>query len=340
MNNFTEAEKQIITVLSWFRTRYALFLNLDINRRADRKNLEDFGNIWIGNFKCNWQSAFSALVKKEILVCAQGEYQFTAEGERIKQQIEAKTPFFKYEYDHFFDSEKKSHAHSLFCKQVYGKDLAQHGLIDMKELSILIDKLNTQQPKTIADVGCGNGKITEYLSQQIQAHITGIDISHQGIKLANERTEGNNALLFKEGNLNNIDFVNAYDAILFLDTLYYADDLQDTIEKAMNGLTKNGHLYVYFSQWIMDTAFTDTLKPNNTHLAKVLANLGLNYAFTDLSISGINHWKKKLKTLVAMKTDFANEDNIDLWDYRYREAYRYANWGDHKYTRYLYDVKN
>lgn len=39
-----------------------------------------------------------------------------------------------------------------------------------------------------------------------------------------------------------------------------------------------------------------------------------------------------------MKSDFEAEDSLDLWEYRYTEAKRYANWGDDKYARYLYEI--
>lgn len=338
MIDLTEAENQIISALSWFRTRYALFLNLDLERKADKKSIETFGKVWIGNFKCDWTGSFDSLVEKGILSFSQDQYQFTTKGELIRSEIESKTPFFKYEYDHFFNSEKDSSAHSEFCKRVYGIDLSQHGLIDIEELSILIDKLNILQAKNIADIGCGNGRITEYIAKKIPAEFTGFDISREGIESAIIRTKGNTSLRFKEGNLNNLAFNHKYDAILFLDTLYYADDLKSSIQASMDGLTENGHLFAYFSQWIMDVAYSENLHPTNTHLAKILTELGLSYSYTDLTISGIKHWKKKLRTLEVMKDDFVNEDNLDLWEYRYREAVRYANWGDDKYARYLYQI--
>ena len=337
--HFTEAEIQIITTLAWFRSRYALFLDLELDRKADLKSIEEFGSVWIGRFKRDWNNAFDSLLKKEVLTCSKGEYQFTSKGERIKKEIETQTPFFKYEYDHFFDSDKNSKAHSIFCERVYGKDLSQHGLIDMDELSILIDKLSAQQPSSVADIGCGNGRITEYISEKVQGSITGIDISPEGIALANDRTSGNSSLQFIEGNLNQLDLGKKYDAVLFLDTLYYADDLKYTIEKAIHGLNSDGCVYAYFSQWIMDLEYSKNLDPTNTHLAQILNDLGLVYTYTDLTISGIHHWKKKLQVLEEMKMDFEEEGSMPLWEYRYREAHRYANWGDDKYARYLYEIR-
>jgi hypothetical protein len=39
-NKYTSAEKQLITTLAWFRTRYALFMGLSLERKADVNNFE------------------------------------------------------------------------------------------------------------------------------------------------------------------------------------------------------------------------------------------------------------------------------------------------------------
>jgi hypothetical protein len=75
-------------------------------------------------------------------------------------------------------------------------------------------------------------------------------------------------------------------------------------------------------------------------LAKILNILGASYQFEDLTESGLQHWKKKWTVLEKMKETFKKEGNEALWQYRYREAKRYANWGDEKYTRYLYEISN
>lgn len=42
--------------------------------------------------------------------------------------------------------------------------------------------------------------------------------------------------------------------------------------------------------------------------------------------------------LLAIKEDFIAEGSEQLWEYLYREAYRYTHWGDNKYSRYLYTL--
>ncbi len=176
------AEKQIISCLSWFRTRYALFLDLDLNRPASKENLESFGQFWIGALRADWSESFESLVSKGVLTFQENGYDFTEKGNQLKQAVESETPFFKYEYDNFFRLEQNSQAHQQFCRQVYGNDLSQHGLTDQQELELLIDKMKKRSFKNILDIGCGNGKITEYLSTQIQGRFTGIDISAEGNK--------------------------------------------------------------------------------------------------------------------------------------------------------------
>lgn len=336
--NLNNAEKQLITTLSWFRSRYALYLGLSPERKADKENIEQFGKIWIGNFKENWDEAFDSLVKKNIITYTNKEYDFTEKGQIIKNKIESEIPFYKYEYDHFFESEKKSEAHAKFCEEVYGLNLSQHGLIDQYELSILIVRIKKTQPQKILDIGCGNGKITEWIAKITNTHCIGIDISDEAISLAKERTIESSLLHFEKGNLNNLNIREKFDGVLFLDTLYYSNNLIHTLEQAIRLLNKNGRIYAYFSQWIMDTSFQDLLLPENTHLGKALNALQLKYTITDLTESGNNHWKKKLKILDIMKDEFLEEGSIELWEYRYREANRYANWGEDKYARYLFEI--
>jgi 2-polyprenyl-3-methyl-5-hydroxy-6-metoxy-1,4-benzoquinol methylase len=336
---YTTAEKQLITSLAWFRSRYALFMGLELERKADKESVEEFGQMWIGDFKENWDSAFVNLGQKNIIKNIDGEYCFSEYGDTVKNELDADTPFYKYEYDNYFQLDNKSIAHSNFCERVYGMDLSQHGLIDQTELLLLIDKLKYFTPSSILDVGCGNGKITEWISNETKINCTGLDISTEAIKYATERSKGNSKLQFSEGNLNDLKSLKKHDCVLFLDTLYYAKNLTETVRQALQLLTDEGRIYAYFSQWIMDVNYQENLLADNTHLAKALKELNASYTYIDLTTSGLNHWKRKLDVLNSMKKDFIDEGSKDLWEYRFREANRYANWGDEKYSRYLYEIR-
>ncbi|MBL7997266.1 MAG: methyltransferase domain-containing protein [Candidatus Kapabacteria bacterium] len=333
------SEQQVITTLGWFRTRYALFLGLELSRKADKQSIEEFGKFWIGDFKQDWDNAFTTLCEKKILTLHNGEYQLSEYGDSIKKELDAQTPFYKYEYDNYFLREQHSAAHSRFCKEVYGEDLSQHGLINQYELSFLIEELRQANCKKIVDIGCGNGKITEWISQQTNTVILGVDISSQGIAAAQERTKHNPKLQFQIANLNTIELPDTYDAVLFLDTLYYSNNILKTIELACKACNSSGYIYAYFSQWIMDESQKEYLNANATILARVAQELKLEFTAINLTDSGINHWKKKLDVLNKLHDEFINEGNNELWEYRYNEALRYASWEDKKYARYLYTLK-
>ena len=338
MSALTTAEKQLITALHWFRSRYALYQNLDPERPATREAIEAFGQTWIGTFKADWEETFDSLMEKGILLKSGNTYAFTEKGQRIKEEVEAETPFYRYEYDYFFSLEKKSEAHREFLRQVYGMDLSQHGLTDQGELQLLADYLKTHSHQKVLDLGCGNGRITEYLASFSGAGFHGIDISEEAIREARERTRAHaDRLRFSIANLNHLDLPpRSYDLILSIDTLYYADNPIQLLRDIRSLLKEGGVFIAYYSQWIMDEAYADNLLPDNTHLAKALREQGFTYQAKDLTASGLNHWKRKLSVLEATKEAFEAEGHTALWNYRHREAERYARWGDGKYGRYFY----
>ncbi len=331
------AEKQLISTLHWFRSRYALYLGLEQDRIADRTSILSFGREWIGKAQLDWVDTYEPLISKGIIQFSDGQYSFTEKGEIVKMEVEAETPFYRYEYDNFFSQAKLSKAHQTFCRKVYGLDLTQHGLADQEELQHVIRALTEIKPKRILDLGCGNGQITHYLSQVVQGHFMGIDISEKGIGQAKKLEH--QLLSFQTGNMNDLqDELGTFDVILSVDTLYYAQQLDDLIPRLKDRLQANGKILVYFSQWIMDSSYDDYLDVKQTKLARILNECSLEYDAIDLRISGLRHWKTKLQVLEEMKTEFEQEGNASLWDYRYREAYRYANWGDNLYTRYFYII--
>lgn len=339
MLNFSSSEKQLITTLAWFRTRYAYYLDLDPKRSATKESLNSFGSIWIGKYKEDWDSAFASLIEKGIFQENDGDFSFTEKGEIQKEKVESETPFFKYEYDQFFDASSKSRAHADFCNMAYGQNLNQHGMIDVYELDSLVDLLKEQNPKSVLDLGCGNGQITEYLYQKVHANYMGLDISNRGIEVANTRFSENPKLQFTVGNLNDLSLENQYDALLFLDTLYYVDSPEKVLKDCLEITRPDGAIYIYFSAWTLSEEEKHNLNPQHTSLAKTLNNLNLSFEFKDLTSSGVLHWKRKLKVLEEMKEAFAEEGNEELWWYRFREANRYANWPDSLYARYLYKIK-
>ncbi|HEV2801093.1 MAG TPA: methyltransferase domain-containing protein [Pyrinomonadaceae bacterium] len=337
----TEAEKQLLLAAGWLRSRYGAMAGMNGASKLTRENLEAFGRVWMGKYLVDWTDAYRSLFAAGYLGEQAGEFSLTERGSAARKTLELTAPLWLYEYDNFFNRAEQSGAHALFCERVYGKNLCQHGLADISQLNRLLDVLRLSSTDRVLDAGCGNGRITEYLHEQTGAHYTGIDLSAEAVAQARARTSAKgDRLRFKVGNLNRLDFEpHAFDALVAIDTLYYVDDLEETLRQLVAVLKPAGQMGIFYTQWINHASERDALLPENTSLAVLLKKHDLNFTYVDLSRAEAEHWQKKLSVLEQLKPEFEREGNLDLYHYRHSEAFRYANWDTEKRSRHLYHVR-
>ena len=190
-------------------------------------------------------------------------------------------------------------------------------------------------------MGCGNGHITEYLHDLSGAFYEGIDISEEAIRQAHKRTQDKKErLAFDVGNMNRLDFPHqSFSAVISVDTLYYVNSLEETIKQMVEVLKPNGQMGIFFTQWINDIEDKAWLLPENTNLALVLKKYKMKFTTLELTWHEAEHWRKKVDVLDCLKAEFEEEGNLSLYDYRYSEAARYANWDLEERSRYLYHVQ-
>jgi ubiquinone/menaquinone biosynthesis C-methylase UbiE len=344
-NNFerelTEAEKQLLIAAGWLRSRYGLMAGMDAASKLTRENLEAFGRVWIGKYRVDWSDAYRSLVSDNYLAHHDSEFSLTAEGNAARKALEVDTPLWLYEYDNFFSDAEQSHAHALFCERVYGKNLCQHGLADVSQLDKLLAALRLTSGASVLDIGCGNGRITEYLHELTGACFTGVDISAEAIEQARARTAAERGrLTFAVGNMNRLDFKpQTFDAVVAIDTLYYIDDLEETLRQLSLVLKPTGQMGLFYTQWINDPADRAALLPANTSLAVLLQKHHLEFTSIDLTEPEAEHWRRKLAVLEQLKPEFEKEGNLGLYHYRHSEAFRYANWDSRLRSRHLYQVR-
>jgi len=341
MKEFTEGEKQLLIAVGWLRSRYGLMVGIDANSKSCRKNLEEFGEFWIGKYLVDWSDAYQSLVSKGFLSETDGDYSLTEIGYTARKTIELANPLWMYEYNNFFDSAKKSNAHALFCERVCGKNLCQHGLADVFQLSKLLEVLSLTESDHVLDLGCGNGFITEFLQDQTRAFFEGIDISDEAIEQACTRTSKmNRRLTFSVGNMNQLSFYpQTFSATVSIDTLYYVDNLEETLKQLIPILKPEGQIGLFFTEWITNAEDRAGLLPENTSLGMLLKKRDLKFATIDLTEHEAEHWKRKVDALERLRPKFEKERNLRLYDYRYSEAIRYANWDSSKRSRYLYHIR-
>lgn len=341
MKDFTEAEKQVLIAVGWLRSRYGFMAGMDAASESCRKNLEEFGELWIGKYLVDWSDAYQSLVGKGFLSVTDGEYSLTETGKAARKIVELANPLWMYEYNNFFDSAKKSNAHALFCERVYGKNLCQHGLADVFQLSKLLEVLRLTESDHVLDLGCGNGFITEFLQDQTQASFEGIDISEEAIEQARARTaKTNRRLTFSVGNMNQLEInPQTFGAAVSIDTLYYVDNLEETLKQLIPILKPEGQMGLFFTEWINNVEDKARLLPENTSLAVLLKKYNLRFTTLDLTEHEAAHWRKKVDVLEQLRFEFEKEGNLGLYNYRYSEAIRYADWDLSKRSRYLYHIR-
>jgi len=337
----TEAEKQLLIAAGWLRSRYGLMAGMDAESKLNRENLEAFGRAWIGKYLVDWSAAYRSLVSEGYLAERAGEFSLTGKGSAARKSLEVSNPLWLYEYDNFFSDAEHSDAHALFCERVYGKNLCQHGLADVSQLDKLLAALRLNETDRALDIGCGNGRITEYLHDLTGASFTGVDISPEAIAQARARTASKRErLTFEVGNMNRLDFEpQTFDAAVAIDTLYYVDDPEETLRQLAAVLKPAGQMGLFYTEWINDAAERARLLPENTSLATLLKKHRLKFTYFDLTESEAEHWRRKLAVLEQLKPAFEKEGNQRLYRYRHTEAARYAHWNTGRRSRHLYHVR-
>ena len=328
----------MLIAAGWLKSRYGLMAGFSADAVSNAENLRKFGEIWFGKYLVDWSEAFENLIAEDYLSASEGVFALTEKGNLARQIVETENPLWLYEDDNFFDAAIKSEAHALFCEKVYGRNLCQHGLADVFQLNKLLEALQLKTGERVLDLGCGNGFITEYLQAETGAFFHGVDISAEAVRQAQSRTK-NGRLTFSVGNMNRLQFEpHVFDCAVAIDTLYYVDNPEETLKQIVSIVKTGGRVGIFFTQWINHLAARENLLPENTDLAKILKKYDLKFRALDLTENEAEHWRKKVEVLEELKPRFEREGNLKLYNYRYSEAARYANWDLARRSRYFYHI--
>ena len=251
-------------------------------------------------------------------------------------------PMFDW-YTRFYAAIGASQANAAYCQQVYGKNLCQHGFAEMAHLDHLIAVCALHENDHVLDLGCGNGRIAEYISAQTGARVTGIDFIDLAIRDAQVRTQDRrDRLTFHVMDMGHPDFPPAsFDAVISIDTLYFGD-VTETLRPVAPLLKPGGRLAAFFDQSCgphipLEDYPRGLIDPDNTELAQALQQLGLTYQSWDYTAEMIQHLQRRKPVLAALEAQFEAEGNGFLYDSHLAEA----NGIEHAYLngagrRYLY----
>ncbi|MFN8486185.1 MAG: class I SAM-dependent methyltransferase [Caldilineaceae bacterium] len=217
-------------------------------------------------------------------------------------------------YEHFYRVVQQSPVHAAFCTQSFGMNLCQHGFADLAQLQALLTQSQLSPGKRLLDLGCGNGRIAEYISDQTGAQVTGLDYIPEAIRQAQARTAvKRERLTFAVGDINALDLPTAtFDAIISIDTIYFSNDYPATISQLARALRPGGQLFFFYSYgWEPGMAVggfpSETLQPDQTPLASALQANRLCFTTQDFTAEDCRMAQQRKAILEKLKPQFEAE---------------------------------
>ena len=250
-------------------------------------------------------------------------------------------------YTKYYEAVKDSRANATYCERLFGKDFGQHGFAEVRHLDALMEVVGLEKGMTTLDLGCGNGGISEYLSDRTGANFVGIDFIPEAIAQAVERTASKrDRLQFRVMDMSLLDFADgSFDVILAVDTLYFTP-LNETLTNLLRLLKPGGRMGVFWSvgadpQVPLKIFDKTTCHPDRTELAVALQNRGLDYRTWNYSQADYEHAQRKQKIAEELKAQFEAEGNLFLYENHVGEAKGVQEaYEAGAHARYLYRIEN
>jgi ubiquinone/menaquinone biosynthesis C-methylase UbiE len=250
-------------------------------------------------------------------------------------------------YTRYFVAAEQSQAHHVFCERVFGTDLCQHGFADLGQLELIVQVTGLGPASHVLDVGCGNGRIAEYLSDRTGAHITGLDYIPEAIDQARIRTAAKSErLTFMVGDINQLEIpASAFDVILSIDSIYFSNDTTATLRDLKTALKAGGQMAILYSYgrepWVpMEEFPKENLAPERTPLAEALRANDLKFQAWDLTQQDYALALERKKVLAELRPQFESEDTLFIYENRMGDAEGISQAiEDGLHARYLYHVQ-
>ena len=106
----------------------------------------------------------------------------------------------------------------------------------------VIEDYLDDQPKSVLDVGCGNGHTLFYLHEcWPKAKLTGFDLSSVAIETANAKLPDAD---LRVGFLDEMNFDHKFDCVILLGVIEHLEDIPASLQQLKAFLSKNGIIYI------------------------------------------------------------------------------------------------
>jgi ubiquinone/menaquinone biosynthesis C-methylase UbiE len=225
-------------------------------------------------------------------------------------------------YEEFFRRVNGSPTFSKYCDEVFGIDLSQDGFADKSQLDFLIDAMGLNAEDICVDIGCGNGRISDYINRRTNASMIGLDYSPSAIEFARAMEESNPKLRFAIGDINDLRIpVSHFTAALLIDTVYFSEDYGKTLELLYGSLPPGGRIGICYSEFVFEKEKQiKKIEADETKIALIIRENGWESASTDLTDAHFELMKRKCRVSEKYKPDFEREGNGWLFDKVHRES--------------------
>lgn len=232
-------------------------------------------------------------------------------------------------YDEFYTAIAASPAYAEFCRGAYGADFGQHGFADMAQVDALIAASDLTAGQRGLDLGCGDGRMAEYIAAQTGAHMTGLDNSALAIQHAQTRTAcQGDRLSFVLGDMTRLAEAfppASYDALVSVDTLYFVDEPEIPLADMMTLLRPGGRLLALYShaanpETPIPVFPRETLPPDKTPVAVAADKLGLRYTVWDFTANDCAFARRMQQAIEEVRPALEAEGHLFLYDNRRAEA--------------------
>ena len=296
------------------------------------KNITE-AQTYFRRFALDLTNTFPMLKTKKLVRDKNGAWLVTKKGKEVADELRILRPPIYYWYRDFYAAIENSQAFDEYSRRVFGANFGQHGFSDVHQIQKMLELLKLNKRSKVLDIGCGNGKMAEYISDITHAAITGIDYIPEAIDQATRRTQNKrNRLNYRAANLEFLDFaLESFDAIISVDTIFFGRSMEATIT-ALNRILKAGGQMAVFNGNYKEKEFLAALTTNN-----------LSYHVYNFGPEHVKHMLLKHQVAKELEQAFAAEGNTFVWQNLVAESFADLNFpeqpGYDSKMRYLYIIK-
>lgn len=292
-------------------------------------NTMEEARTYFRRFALDVSGVFTVLLEKGYVSKEDDRWRLTEGGQHVSRELRQARPPIWYWYKDFYTAIETSKVFSEYCERVFGKDMSQHGFCDLTELNFMLDVIKLGKGKRVLDIGCGNGRIAEYISDLTEADVMGIDYIFEAIEQARRRTsDKQDRLHFMVGNLERLELEGrSYDHIIAIDSIFFGKEMEKTVGDLKKLLKPGGTMAVYCDE----------------KLGAALAANGLGYDAYDRSRDLYVHLRLKHRVAQELREAFEAEgngfivENLLIESLDSEASYDPKEWD---VNRYLYHARN